>query len=121
MPSLTRIFDALLKPHRSAATRESGSAAVARAIWNGQVVAEAADTENVDGYTYFPRDAVRWEFMTPSATTSVCPWKGLASYYNVVVEGEINTDAAWSYRDPRPAAAGIKDKIAFWRGVQITR
>jgi uncharacterized protein (DUF427 family) len=109
-----------MRPARSSRHSRENTRVV-RATWNGQVLAEAADTENVDGYTYFPREAVRWEFLAPSTTTTVCSWKGTASYYNVVVDGQTNADAAWSYQSPKPEAAGIKDMIGFWRGVTITR
>lgn len=90
-----------------------------RATWNGTVIAESDDVVVVDGYTYFRRDAVRPELMAPSDHTSVCPWKGQASYYTVVVDGQRNPDAAWEYRDPKPAAAAVRDRIAFWRGVRV--
>lgn len=90
-----------------------------RATWKGAVIAESDDAVVVDGYTYFPRDAVHPELLAPSDHTSVCPWKGQASYYAVVVDGQRNPDAAWEYRDPKPAAAAVRDRIAFWRGVRI--
>lgn len=91
-----------------------------KAIWNDTVIAESAETEVVEGNHYFPAIAVKREYLKESPTHSVCPWKGTASYYSLVVDGEENNDAAWFYPDPKPAAAGIKDRIAFWRGVRVT-
>lgn len=91
-----------------------------RATWNGQVVAESDDTVVVEGNHYFPKDAVRPEVLVPSATTTVCPWKGTASYYTLSVEGQQNPDAAWYYPEPKDAAAEIKGRVAFWKGVQVS-
>jgi uncharacterized protein (DUF427 family) len=90
-----------------------------KAIWNGQVIAESDETVVVENNHYFPKESVRAEFLTDSATHSTCPWKGLASYYSVNVDGKTNTDAAWYYPDPKPAASEIKDRVAFWKGVQV--
>jgi uncharacterized protein (DUF427 family) len=92
-----------------------------RAIWNGQVIAETDRYELVEGNVYFPPETIRREFFRPSQTHTVCGWKGQASYYDVVVGGQINRDAAWYYPDPKPAAASIKDHVAFWRGVTVER
>ena len=92
-----------------------------RAIWNGAVIAESDKFELVEGNVYFPPDAVRKELFKPTETHTVCPWKGTASYYTVVVAGQENKDAAWYYPDPKPAAANIKDHVAFWRGVTVER
>lgn len=92
---------------------------MAKAIWNGRVVAESARCETVEGNHYFPPDAVRHELLKESATHTTCGWKGVASYYDVVVDGVINKDAAWYYPDPKPAAANIAGYIAFWKGVKI--
>jgi uncharacterized protein (DUF427 family) len=92
-----------------------------RAIWNGTVIAETDKFEVVEGNVYFPPDAIRQEFFKPTETHTVCGWKGTASYYTVVVEGQENKDAAWYYPDPKPAAANIKDHVAFWRGVTVER
>ena len=92
-----------------------------RATWNGAVVAESNRTEVVEGNHYFPEGALRKEFFRPSGTHTVCGWKGTASYYDVVVNGQVNKDAAWTYRTPKPAAAHITGWIGFWRGVQIER
>jgi uncharacterized protein (DUF427 family) len=92
-----------------------------KAIWNGQVVAETAKYESVEGNVYFPPGSVKREYFTPSATTTRCPWKGIAHYYNVVVNGKENKDAAWYYPDPSDAAKNIKDHVAFWHGVQVEK
>ena len=92
-----------------------------RAIWNGKVIAETEKYETVEGNVYFPPDSVHRELLQPSDTHTVCPWKGTASYYTVVVDGQENRDAAWYYPDPKPAAANIKDHVAFWHGVTVER
>ena len=92
-----------------------------RALWKGKVIAESDTYETVEGNIYFPPGAVRDEHLKPSPTHTVCGWKGTASYYNVVVDGEENRDAAWYYPDPKPDAANIKDHVAFWRGVTVER
>jgi uncharacterized protein (DUF427 family) len=93
---------------------------VAKAIWNGAVLAESDATIVVEGNHYFPPQAVRREFFQPSAAHTVCGWKGLASYYDVVVNGQTNRQAAWFYADPKDAARQIKDYVAFWHGVTVT-
>ena len=93
--------------------------ATVRAVWNGQVIAESDKTVVVEGNQYFPPEAVRREFLAPSKTTSMCSWKGLASYYSLSVGGETNRDAAWFYPTPTDEAANIRDYVAFWRGVKI--
>ena len=90
-----------------------------KAIWNGAVIADSDATVVVEGNHYFPRDSVNPAFLRDSATTSVCPWKGTAHYHSVVADGAMNADAAWYYPDPKPAAADIRDRIAFWKGVQV--
>ncbi len=90
-----------------------------KATWNGQVLAESDRTVVVEGNHYFPPDAVNWEFLKESSSHTVCPWKGLASYYSVEVGGDVNRDAAWYYPTPSDAARQIKDYIAFWRGVRV--
>lgn len=90
-----------------------------KAIWNNQIVAESNDTVVVEGNHYFPLDSVKKEFLQPSETHTNCPWKGLASYYNLAVNGEKNKDAAWYYPEPKDAAKEIKDRVAFWRGVEV--
>ncbi|MFN3352369.1 MAG: DUF427 domain-containing protein [Brevundimonas sp.] len=89
------------------------------ATWNGAVIAQSDDTVVVEGNHYFPRASVKAEYLTDSATTSVCPWKGTARYHTLVVDGAENPDAAWYYPEPKSAAAEIKDRIAFWRGVKV--
>jgi uncharacterized protein (DUF427 family) len=88
-------------------------------MWNGAVLAESDDTVVVEGNYYFPSDSLRRAFFRPAATQTLCPWKGTASYLDVVVGDEVNHDAAWFYADPRSAAILIKDRVAFWRGVQV--
>lgn len=89
------------------------------ATWNGQVIAESDQTEIVEGNHYFPADSIRKEFFKGSDQSSVCPWKGTASYYDIVVDGEVNSGAAWYYPEPKPAASNIKDHVAFWKGVEV--
>jgi uncharacterized protein (DUF427 family) len=90
-----------------------------KAIWNGQVIAESDDTVVVEGNHYFPPKSVRFEFLRPSSTHTTCPWKGVASYYNLEVNGQTNPDAAWYYPEPKEAARQIQGRIAFWRGVKV--
>ena len=92
---------------------------MAKAIWNGTVVAESDQTEMVDGNHYFPADSIKSEYFLPNSDTTVCGWKGTANYYDVVVNGETNVGAAWYYADPKPEAANIKDHVAFWKGVTV--
>jgi uncharacterized protein (DUF427 family) len=94
-------------------------AIMATATWNDTVIATSDDTVVVEGNHYFPRAAVSVE-LVESDTQTVCPWKGTASYYSVKVGEEVNTDAAWYYPTPKDAAAEIKDRIAFWHGVEVT-
>ena len=90
-----------------------------KATWNGSVLAESDDTVAVEGNQYFPADSIRREHFRQSGTHTVCPWKGTASYYDVVVNGETNRDAAWYYPEPKDAAKEITDRVAFWRGVEV--
>jgi len=90
-----------------------------RAVWNGAVVAESDRCEIVEGNHYFPPDAVRRELLRDSATHTVCGWKGTASYYDIVVDGQVNKDAAWYYPEAKPAAGNIRGHVAFWRGVKV--
>ena len=92
---------------------------MAKATWNGAVVAESDRCVVVEGNQYFPLEDVKRELLRPSATHSTCPWKGEASYYDVVVGDTVNRDAAWYYPEPKEAAAQIKDRVAFWKGVRI--
>ena len=90
-----------------------------KAIWNGAVIAQSGRCEVVEGNQYFPPDAVDRRYLRESATHTVCSWKGTASYYDVVVNGQTNADAAWYYPDPKDAAKQIKGYVAFWRGVRV--
>lgn len=90
-----------------------------KAIWNNQVIAESDQTIVVEGNHYFPPDAVKKELLQPSDTHTTCPWKGEASYYTIITDGQTNKDAAWYYPQPKQAAENIKGYIAFWKGVQI--
>ncbi len=90
-----------------------------KAIWNGTVLAESSKCEVVEGNQYFPPDSIKSEYFKPSSTQSTCPWKGLASYYTIEVNGEVNKDAAWYYPSPKDAAKNIKDYVAFWKGVKV--
>jgi uncharacterized protein (DUF427 family) len=92
-----------------------------RAIWKGQVIAESDAYEVVEGNVYFPRAALKTEYFEPSSKHTRCWWKGVASYYDVVVDGSVNANAAWYYPEPLEAAANIKDHIAFWHGVKVER
>ena len=85
------------------------------------MIAEGETFETVEGNIYFPESAVKREFIRTSTTTSTCPWKGQARYYTLLVDGQENPDAAWYYPDPKPAAKNIKNHIAFWRGVEISK
>ncbi|WP_293393679.1 DUF427 domain-containing protein [Nevskia sp.] len=90
-----------------------------KAIWNGQVIAESSDTVVVEGNHYFPADSIKREYLADSATHTVCGWKGRASYYSLNVDGAANQDAVWYYPEPKAAAAEIKGRVAFWKGVKV--
>lgn len=90
------------------------------ARWNGAVLASSDETVVVEGNHYFPVEAVDESRLKPSDTTTHCPWKGIAHYFHVVVDGEENRDAAWYYPDPKAEAARIRDRIAFWNGVEVS-
>jgi uncharacterized protein (DUF427 family) len=92
-----------------------------RAIWNGAVLAESNDTIIVEGNHYFPADSINKKFFAPSKTHTVCGWKGTASYYDIVVDGATNKDAAWYYPTPKDAAKEIGNHVAFWKGVEVVR
>ena len=92
---------------------------MAKALWNGRVIAESSRTEIVEGNHYFPLEDVLREFLEASSHKSSCPWKGVAQYYDVVVDGETNRDAAWYYSDPKTAAKSIAGRVAFWKGVKV--
>ncbi len=91
-----------------------------KAIWNNKLIAESNKTIIVENNHYFPADAVSKDFIKPSSTHTTCPWKGVASYYTLVVDGKENPDAAWFYPNPKPAAENIKGYIAFWKGVTVS-
>ena len=90
-----------------------------KVTWHGATLAESEDTVVVEGNHYFPPESVRADYLRDSDTHTTCPWKGLASYKSIEVDGELNVDAAWYYPEPKDAAAEIKDRFAFWRGVEI--
>jgi uncharacterized protein (DUF427 family) len=92
-----------------------------KAIWENIILAESNATIVVEGNHYFPRDSINKNYFKDSNTQSTCPWKGLASYYNIVVNGKVNQDAAWYYTDPKPAAGNIKNYVAFWKGVEVVQ
>ena len=91
-----------------------------KAIWNRTVIAESSATEVVESNHYFPPDSIKKEYFQSSDQTSNCPWKGLASYYDIVVDGKTNDGAAWYYPSPQPDAANIKDHVAFWKGIEVS-
>ncbi len=90
-----------------------------KAIWNNEVIAESNDTIVIEGNHYFPPNAVNKDYLTSSQTHTTCPWKGIASYYSLQVNGNENEDAAWYYPQPKEAADQIKDYVAFWKGVKV--
>ena len=90
-----------------------------QAIWNGRILAESDDIVVVEGNCYFPESALDRDCIVPSATTTICPWKGTAHYYTIVVDGQENHDACWFYPEPKPAASQILGRVAFWRGVVV--
>jgi uncharacterized protein (DUF427 family) len=90
-----------------------------KATWNGVTIAESDDIVTVEGNAYFPASALASDFVKPSTHTSVCPWKGTASYYSLDVGGAVNENAVWYYPEPKEAAANIRDRVAFWKGVKV--
>lgn len=92
---------------------------MAKAIWNGKVLAESDRTIEIEGNQYFPPDSINREFFLESSETSSCPWKGKANYYTITVEGDKNENAAWYYADPKDAAKEIRNYVAFWNGVEV--
>jgi uncharacterized protein (DUF427 family) len=92
---------------------------MAKATWEGAVLAESNDIEVVEGNKYFPAESVQREYFKPSSQTSVCPWKGTASYYDIEVNGKKNPAAAWYYPEPKSAAKQIRGRVAFWKGVRV--
>jgi uncharacterized protein (DUF427 family) len=97
----------------------TGRRIMAKATWGGRTIADSNSTVVVEGNQYFPPEAVEKQFLKPSIHTSVCSWKGTAHYYHVEVDGLKNENAAWYYPEPKPAAAEIKNRIAFWKGVNV--
>jgi uncharacterized protein (DUF427 family) len=123
-PIGTRRPKANFRPRKWRATARTGfglELAMAKAVWNGQTIAESETFETVEGNVYFPDESVKREFFKASSTTSSCTWKGQARYYTLVVDGQENPDAAWYYPDPKPAARSVKHHVAFWRGVEVTK
>ncbi len=92
---------------------------MAKAIWNNVVLAESTQTVVVEGNHYFPPESVNWQYFQHSQERTVCPWKGIASYYDIVINGQVNKGGAWYYPEPKPSAANVKGRIAFWRGVRV--
>jgi uncharacterized protein (DUF427 family) len=92
-----------------------------KAIWNGETIAESDDTIVIEGNHYFPSDSIKQEYFQDSRTNTVCPWKGIASYYTLNVDGKENKDAAWYYPETKEMAKGIKGRIAFWKGVEVVK
>jgi uncharacterized protein (DUF427 family) len=94
-----------------------------KAMWSGQLLANATDdqVQVVEGNVYFPMEAVDQNYLQPTSKTTTCPWKGLANYYDVIVEGKVNGDAAWTYRTPSDAAKQIAGHVAFWKGVEVIK
>ncbi|MEG9247906.1 DUF427 domain-containing protein [Arthrobacter sp. Soc17.1.1.1] len=91
-----------------------------KAVWNDRVIAESADTVQVEGNHYFPPESIAQEYFVPSDTQTVCHWKGTAAYYSLEVDGERNADAAWTYPEPKEAAENIRGHYAFWKGVTVS-
>jgi uncharacterized protein (DUF427 family) len=92
-----------------------------KALWNGEIIGESDDTLIIEGNHYFPLESIKQEYLTPSNTHTQCAWKGTASYYNLLVNGMENKDAVWYYPEPSELAKGIKGRVAFWKGVQVTK
>ncbi|GAB5356062.1 hypothetical protein AAMO2058_000258500 [Amorphochlora amoebiformis] len=92
-----------------------------KAVWNGVTIAETKEFETVEGNVYFPLKSIKMEYFKKSSHTSVCGWKGTANYFTIEVGGKKNENAAWIYKTPKPAAAKIKDHVAFWKGVKLEK
>ncbi len=92
---------------------------MSKATWNGATLAQSNSCETVEGNAYFPIESVDMSYFQPSSTHTTCPWKGIASYYDVVVDGKVNKDAAWYYPTPKDAAKQITGRVAFWKGVKV--
>jgi uncharacterized protein (DUF427 family) len=112
----------MLNPSRCTPPRPMAKTAmetIMKAVWNNQVIAESDDIVTVEGNAYFPADSLNRAYLRESATKSTCPWKGLASYYTLTVDGKENPDAAWYYPAPKEAASNIRGRVAFWKGVTV--
>jgi len=92
-----------------------------KAIWNDQIIAESDDTLVIEGNHYFPLTSLNKDYLIQSETTSNCPWKGIANYYSLKIDGKTNVDAVWYYPTPSVMAKGIKDRVAFWKGVEVVK
>ncbi len=92
---------------------------MAKAIWNNQLIAESENTEIVEGNVYFPPESIDMAYVRPCSATTSCAWKGTANYYDLVVDGQTNEQAAWYYASPKPEAENIKGFVAFWKGVTV--
>ena len=90
-----------------------------KAIWNNTIIAESDHTLSADGYTYFPQGSIKKEYFVSSEKHSYCPWKGIANYYDIVVDGKVNPGGAWYYPEPYPKAEELKNFIGFWKGVEV--
>jgi len=94
---------------------------MAKAVWEGVVLAESVQCVEVEGNQYFPPESVNRQYFRPSDATTVCPWKGIAHYYDIEVNGKKNPNAAWYYPEPKLAASQIKDRVAFWKGIKVEK
>ncbi len=92
-----------------------------KAIWNNQIIAESNETKIIENNHYFPPESVNKEYLKPTELHTTCPWKGVASYYSLEIDGKVNQDAAWYYPNPSALAKEIKDYVAFWNGVEVTQ
>jgi uncharacterized protein (DUF427 family) len=113
------LFDPVTVPAADIFAHEGDPKNMVKAIWNNVVIAESDQTEMVEGNHYFPPESLHKEFFRDSATKSVCPWKGTAHYYTLLIDGKENHDAAWYYPTPKPAASQIAGRVAFWKGVKV--
>jgi uncharacterized protein (DUF427 family) len=117
--SIVRIRAGSAAPRAVAVTLSLSQEGAMKAIWNGVVVAESDDTLVVEGNHYFPESSLKREYVTFSNHRSSCPWKGQAYYYSLFVNGDMNENAVWYYPEPSEAAAQIKGRVAFWKGVKV--